>query len=86
MSRTGQPRTPFRAITVPRENAKFNSSSMANYMSLNREECDDLHASIEAVRRLMENGPKYDYTTFRGGTNGRGTVIGGSRFGYGNTF
>jgi hypothetical protein len=35
---------------------------------------------------LMQNGPAYEYTTFRGGTTGPGTVIGGSRFGDDDTF
>jgi hypothetical protein len=37
-------------------------------------------SSVEAIRRLLNNGPSYDYLHFRVGVKGRGEVIEGSRF------
>jgi len=70
---------------------KFNSSAPGRYQNLQEErvnsrgqvyggECNDLRASVDAIRRLVELGSKYGYTSNRGGTRGPGTVIGGSRF------
>jgi RHS repeat-associated protein len=57
---------------------KFAAS--ARWWDLSPWECDELRESVNAIRRLMSNGPQYDFTFNRGGTSGPGTVIGGSRF------
>ena len=43
-------------------------------------ECDNLIAAVQAIRRLVNSGPQFGFRFNRGGTSGRGTVIGGSRF------
>jgi RHS repeat-associated protein len=77
--------------------AKLNGSGPGQYQNLQESkvnsrgqiyggDCNDLRGSVDAIRRLINYGSQYDYTSFRGGTSGPGTVIGGSRFGYPETF
>src|SRR5678816_3774577 len=74
----------FRGVTAPGENGKFLRAR--DPRDFDADECRDLTNSVAAVERLISKGPGYDFTHFRGGTEGRGTVIGGSRFGYAGTF
>ncbi len=71
--------------------AKFNSSAPGQYQNLQEANvnsrgqvygggCNDLRGSVDAIRRLINYGSQYGYTSNRGGTRGQGTVIGGSRF------
>jgi hypothetical protein len=72
--------------TNPLHTRKFRSSEDGSYQNLSDGDCLDLYSAMAAVLRLFRDGPGYDYTEFRGGTRGRGTTIGGSRFGYPGTF
>jgi hypothetical protein len=50
------------------------------YRALDPGDCDNLQEAVKAIQRLLNNGPRYNYTYNRGGTSGRGIVHGGSRF------
>lgn len=79
------------------DGAKFNSSAPGQYQNLSQiqfkdnppqdvnlspGECDNLRAGVNAIRKLIRNGSRYNYTYNLGGTNPTQgwTVIGGSRF------
>jgi RHS repeat-associated protein len=84
----------YQAVTSPSHNQKFKNSDIASgaYKNLKERDanggggdCNDLRASVDAIRRMVNNkGPYYDFDRFRGGRTpvGNSTVIGGSRFGY----
>jgi hypothetical protein len=68
----------FRTVTGSDfEMRKFNRSDIdsGRYKRLSEAECMDLFFAMNAVLRLLLDGPGYDYTAFRGGTRGRGAVL-----------
>jgi RHS repeat-associated protein len=77
----------FQAVTGgPQFTQKFNNSALGSYQNLSPGDCKDLKAAFLAVANVGLFGPTTPFTAFRGGTNGPGVVIGGSRFGYPATF
>ena len=77
----------FESVTRPGYTSKFDSSGIASgaYKSLSVDTgaCSDLTGAVDAIRRLVTNGPQYGYQFFvgdRGRKGTHGTRHGGSRF------
>ena len=94
----------FNTVTTAGETGKFEGSAPGSYQTLSEArvnsrgqvyggDFNDLRSSVDAIRRMVNNGcPRYDFTRFRGDItpltyNGNtATVLGHSRFGYAGYF